>query len=310
MAIFDIFSKRKEAASKTAPDVYRYDVIPEELRIQLVHICHEVIGNPATASGEHILNDYNAIVQILRKEWGVFTLANNHLPHSQQHNYSELIERFATDGDADRVLDIVELMCLTIDVRVRDRRWLGHASKIADQALEEINARFRQHAVGYRYSDKRIMRIDSELTHEEIVKPALTVLRDPIYSTAQAEFLKAHAHYRKAENSNALIECCKAFESTMKIICAKRRWLVDKNAPASALVKACLDNGLVPEFWQGHLSGLKNILENAIPTPRNKLGGHGAGAAPHHVSDELAGYVLNMTASTILFLGEAERKLK
>ena len=52
-----------------------------------------------------------------------------------------------------------------------------------------------------------------------------------------------HGHYRKADSSDALIECCKAFESTMKIICAKRGWPVDRNATASALVKACLDRG-------------------------------------------------------------------
>lgn len=202
---------------------------------------------------------------------------------------------------------------MTVDIAIRDLGWIQgkSAAEIADDAIDEMNARFREHAIGYRYSDHKIIRIDSDLTHEEIVKPALTVLRDPIYKAAQAEFLKAHGHYRKGEYSDTLVECCKAFESTMKIVCAKRQWPVSKNATASTLVKACLDHGLVPTFWEGHLGGLKSILEFAIPTPRNKLGGHGAGSTQgHDVSEELAGYVVNMTASTILFLAEAERKMR
>jgi len=81
-------------------------------------------------------------------------------------------------------------------------------------------------------------------------------------------FLKAYEHYRRAEYSDALVECCKAFESTMKVICAKRQWTKDKkdkNATAATLVKACLENGLVPEFWQEHIAGLKNILNRASP---------------------------------------------
>jgi hypothetical protein len=288
--------------------------MPEPLRIQIIHIWHESIGNPQTDYGGESLESYQAIAQILRKEWGVFALtADNSYPHDKARTYSELLQRFGTEKDIDKALDIVELSCRTLDILIRGRGWIQgkDASEIADNAIDEINARFREHAVGYQYSDGQIIRIDDDFTHEEIVKPALAILRDPIYRSAQAEFLKAHEHYRKAEYSDALIECCKAFESTMKIICANRSWSVDKNATASALVKACLDRGLVPEFWQGHISGLKNILESAIPTPRNKLGGHGAGSAQgHDVSDELAGYVLNMTASTISFLAKAEKKLR
>jgi hypothetical protein len=66
-----------------------------------------------------------------------------------------------------------------------------------------------------------------------------------------------------------------------------------------------------PGFGEGHISGLRSILGSAIPTPRNKLGGHGAGSSlGHDVSQELAGYVIKMTASTILFLAQAEKKLK
>jgi len=313
MAIFDLFSKRKRALSKTTPDVYQYDVIPTPLRIQLIHIWHDSIGNPHVNFDDQTWTFYHQIANTLRREWGVLTLTKeNYQPSDVRQSYPDVINRFGMEEDVDLVLDIVELCCLTIDHAVRGRNWIRgeDANDIADLAIAEVNERFREHAIGYEYSDGQLIRVDSAFAHQEIVKPVLTVLRGSRFITAQAEFLKAHTHYRKSEYSDALIECCKAFESTMKIICAKRKWTVDKNATASALVKACLDNGLVPEFWQGHIGGLKNLLESAIPTPRNKLGGHGAGAASHAVSEPLARYVLNMTASTILFLTEAEEKLK
>jgi hypothetical protein len=37
MAIFDLFSRRKREAERDSPEVFRYDEIPHQLRIQLLH---------------------------------------------------------------------------------------------------------------------------------------------------------------------------------------------------------------------------------------------------------------------------------
>jgi hypothetical protein len=124
------------------------------------------------------------------------------------------------------------------------------------------------------------------------------------------EFLKAHAHYRVGKNSEALIEAYKAFESVMKVICSRREWTHDPSASAAGLVKVCLDKGLIPAYHEGHINGLRSMLESAIPTPRNKQAGHGAGAGVKSaITSELTSYVLHMTAATILFLTETEAKL-
>ena len=96
----------------------------------------------------------------------------------------------------------------------------------------------------------------------------------------------------------------------MKAICLKRGWKFDTNKDtASKLVDICFANGLIPTYWQTHFGGLRSVLESALPTPRNRSGGHGSGAAPNVVPVELARYVLHMTAATLLFLAEAENKL-
>jgi hypothetical protein len=304
MALHDIFSKRKARQAKTEPDVFQYDVIPAALRFQIEQVWIESIGGYGDSAASRA---YGQIIEILRREWAVRTLSP-----SGGSFWTEIISRFQSERETDRVLDIIELCFLTIDKEVRNRPAHGSgksADIVANEAIDEINGRFREHSIGYQYADGILIRIDSELTHKEIIKPALAVLRGKIYETAQDEFLNAHEHYRKCEYDDALIDCCKAFESTMKIICTKRNWKVDKNATAKPLVKTCLDNGLIPPFWQTHFSGLTNVLESGIPTPRNKLGGHGAGTTPTQVPEELVRYVLNMTASTILFLTEAEKKL-
>jgi len=115
------------------------------------------------------------------------------------------------------VLDAVELSFRIIDKVTRNHGYLGrpNSSELADGAIQELNARFKEHSIGFQYVAGNVIRVDSELLHTEVVKPALTLLRRPGYAGAQAEFLKAHEHYRDGNTKEALSECLKAFESTM-----------------------------------------------------------------------------------------------
>ena len=70
--------------------------------------------------------------------------------------------------------------------------------------------------MGYRYESGQIIRVDSEFTHSEVVKPALLMLSDPMYEGANAEFLSAHEHYREGRYKECLNECLNAFESCIK----------------------------------------------------------------------------------------------
>lgn len=316
MAVVDLFSKRKRREEGDPADVYRYDIIPNPLRVQIVQIWGDALGVPSRDYSENnsVRKAYHAIVNILRREYGVFTLSKNTFdPHSVDYAHPELCEFFVSTASCDRAIDVIELSFRMIDRGTRNYQYLFRQqfNEVADAAIEELNIRFNEHGVGYYYSDGTILRVDSEFTHFEITKPALKVLRRPGFESAQAEFLSAHEHYRHGKMSEALVDCCKAFESTIKIISKKRNWETSKCRGASDLVKICFDNNLVPQYWQNHFTGLRSILESGIPTPRNKQAGHGAGTeAPLPVPDELVRYVIHMTAATILFMTEAEIKLK
>ncbi len=125
-----------------------------------------------------------------------------------------------------------------------------------------------------------------------MVKPALRLLNENSYQGAQQEFLSAYDHYRHAKYKEALNDCLKSFESTMKSICDKRQWTYSKNATAKSLIHVCFENGLVPSFWQQQLTSLRSMLESSIPTGRNNLSGHGQGATPTEVPDYLVAYML------------------
>lgn len=163
--------------------------------------------------------------------------------------------------------------------------------------------------MGYEFTDNEIIRIDSQLIHSEVVKPALLVLRGKSFAGAQQEFLTAYEHYRHKKYKEALNEALKAFESTLKGICHKRKWPHDSGATSKALIDICYAKGLVPMFWQNHMAGLRSLLEGGVPTGRNKLSGHGQGTEPNQVPAHVVAYVLHMTAACILFLTEAERSV-
>jgi len=301
MAIVDIYSKRQKTLRGEVYDVYSYDDIPQPLRIQIIHIWYDKFGgnDKAKISYSQI---YKKLVQTLRHEYGLFSLSDS--KNANKGIYiEELTHFFLEEQNVERVLDAVELSFQMIGGRLYCKK------EETDAAIKELNDRFKEHGIGYEYVDGKIIRIDSELIHSEAVKPALRLLQQKEYAGAQEEFLEAYEHYRLANSKEALNKCLNAFESLMKAICDKRKWSYDKNDTSKKLIEICLNQGLIPKFWQLQYTSLRNLLESGIPTGRNRMGAHGQGTSPQVVPDYIVAYMLHMTASAIVFLAEAEKKL-
>lgn len=313
MAIFDLFSKRQKKLRGDVPDVYTYDDLPNALRVQIVHIWTDVLGNSQDyiEYRERVRVAYKIIVDALCREYGLFKLPGTE-KYGDRKYISELINYLLQESSVEKQLDAIELSFKVINRYTRSWEYLhrSNASKRADDAIDELNNRFKEHGIGFQFIENEIIRIDSELLHVVAVKPALRLLNDKSYQGAQQEFLSAYEHYRHGKNKESMNDCLKSFESTMKAICDKRKWVYQANATAKALIKVCFDNNLVPSFWQQQLSSLRSMLESSIPTGRNKLSGHGQGAIPTSVPNYLVEYMLHMTASTLVFLTTAEKKLK
>ncbi len=305
--VYETYSKRQKRLRGETLDFYIYDSFPNEFRVQVVYLWNMALGRDEEYG--NVSEAYKMIASTLREEYGCFELVNG---GARMSDANDLRAFLFQEGSPEKILDVIELSFRVINVRSRDwhYRQLMDANKIADKAIENLNIRFREHGLGFQFTNHEIIRIDSELIHAEVVKPVLRLLNQPYFKGAEDEYLAAHEHYRHGNAKEALNECLKSFESAMMGICDKRGWTYGKKDSSKTLIDICLKNGLIPDFWQSQLGGLRSMLEGAIPTGRNKLAGHGQGADPTEVPMHLVSYMMHMTASTLKFLVEADAALR
>ncbi|HSI10626.1 MAG TPA: hypothetical protein VK961_01220 [Chthoniobacter sp.] len=310
MPIFDLFSKRQKRLRGDTPDVYVYDEIPQQLRVQIVHILRDAFGPPEYSQygGKNpVIAAFDEIHGILCREYGVFSLAKKR----DDDGWDAVTDFILSDENPERVLDALELCIKYVDKLVRgDSYKFNGVRQNADEAITELNRRFLEHSVGFQYESENILRIDSQVIHAEVVRPALAFLADSSFKGPNEEFLKAHEHYRAGRTKECIAECLKAFESTMKTICGRRKWTYKPTDTAKPLIDVLFAQKLIPEYLQSEFGALRTILESGIPTLRNKTSGHGQGPALVNVPSYFVSYVLHLTASTILFLCEADKNLK
>lgn len=312
MKIAEIFSIRQKKARGEAPDVYKYDTFPEELRVQLTYIWMEAIGDlrnsdPYSREYKNAYDSYKVIVDIIKEEYGVYNLTNIQT-NNPQH---ELFDFFITTSSFDKAMDVVELCTKLIaaDEHTHSMRTTDGTSVNNKQYIDKTNYRFKEAGVGYEFISGIMIRIDSNLIHNNVVKQALLLLYSEEYIGAEKEFLSAHDHFNKGKNKEALTDCLKSFESLMKVICDKRGWAYSPHDTAKRLIEIMFSKGLIPTFWQTQFTSLRSLLESSVPTGRNRLAAHGQGGQPIDVPDYLAAYMLHMTASTLVFLAKAEENM-
>lgn len=304
MPIADIFSTRAKREKKGEPEVYQYTDIPNKFRVQAIHIIREGIGD-SNYRNYDAGAVYENIHKTLCKEYGVFTLKQY-----AKSDEEAIFDFMLNTKDHEAVLDIIELALRIIDTYVRkatlyDRSFVRLT---ADEAINDMNIRLKENAIGYRFESGNIIRIDSEIVHKELIKPTLNLLNEKKYQNANEEYLQVFEHYRHGRNNDCLVSCLKSFESVMKIICSQNNWNYNQNDTAKKLINILIEKELIPPYMENQINALKALLESGIPTLRNKLGGHGQGVNNNNIDDYVANYALNLTASNIKYLIELNKK--
>lgn len=304
MSVTDLFFKRQKRLRGEFPDVYQYSTLPEEFRIQVIHILSDLFGDPER---QHLSNSegvFEAAHQAVARELGRLQLVSGaHGPRNAVFNF---IRR---EENTEYVLSMIELLFAVAPAAHNEWDFQNYAkAKLNPKgAVEEFNIRCQEHGVGFQMEGKKLVRLDSHLLHQETVRPVLTLLSAKRFAGAEAEFRSAHEHYRHQRYGESLNECLKALESTLKVICDGRRWAYSPKDTAKQLLDIVFQQGLVPEYLAGKFAGLRSVLAEGIPTTRNKESGHGAGAAPKEIPAHLTSYILHLTAASILFLAEADK---
>lgn len=304
MSVFELFSKRQKKLRGEVPDVYQYSEIPKKLRVQIIHIIDAALGREDNDAVDKL---YEELHKIFCKEYGKFSLGQSH-----ENDRTAILNFFLNEKDCESCLDIIEIFFKAINIIVRESPHDFYSStQKPDDAIEELNIRFKEAAFGYQFEQNEIIKVDSQFIHSEVVKPVLQLLgKDKDYQGSSAEFLAAHEHYRHQRYKECLNDCLKAFESVMKSIHQKHSWNFNKTDNSKKLVNSCLTNGLIPQYLQTQFCSISTLLESGAATIRNKEGGHGQGVEVKEVPEYLASYALHLTASNLLFLINCEENYR
>lgn len=305
--MYETFSYRQRQRDRKVADVFTYDELPQNLRVQAARIWSDALGRMYDGAAPNWV--FRTFHDMISKELGVYQFG----PYDNQSR-ADIVNHFISLGFGD-ALDVLEMMFVglgNLASRIEYAHQKEKAVEAVASAIDELNRRFLQHGVGYSFvlGDRpQIIRVDNEHLHRDVVLPALMLLGEPGFEGPNDEYRKAHKHYQDGNVKECLNECLKAFESTMKTICFLRGWTHQKTDPAAKLIEACLQNNLLPASMQSHLGALSSLLTSGIPTVRNRMSGHGQGPAPTTVEPFYATYLLHETAATIVFLVDAFKAL-
>ncbi len=198
---------------------------------------------------------------------------------------AEIFWRFGVSGHSNQLVDElngllnVDTLPYYLTPHITETIWEGNSRSIRTVAYPKV-----------------IMR-ENDVLHDSAIKPALKLLENPRFMSANGEFLAALEDYRKGDFQDCLTKCGSAFESVLKVICDRKGWPYKQTDTAKALV-----NTILPRI------GLESYFEHSlliVATLRNKLSSaHGAGITVRQPNRHLTQYALNATGSAILLVAQ------
>ena len=266
--MYELLSKRIKNADGE-PEVFIYNSFPSAFRNQVFYILEDVL-EPYSTYDENL---WDIFEENFCREKGLKGMGYGKL----QKGYGKSsIEEYFKDCDDIDFLDAIDYFFYLIDKKLRtikpEYKYDYDADGAINDAIVELNYRFKQHNLGYEFVNSQIITIDSTFLHKTAVKPALKLLLEEGFEGAEDEIRNAYEKRRKGDNKNAILEAEKAFESTMKIICDKQGYVYDKNKDTAQKLIAILENnGFYPSYMNAHLTSIRTTLETGLPVVRNKV---------------------------------------
>lgn len=306
--IFDVFSRRNKVVEPFVRSA------PITLRNKILLFCREVFSNSRNnwrgGGGDYTDEFWNEIHQMLLYRHGKLQLTNGY-PRSRAEDAFNFLLACPDEEFFDFIEYIFRVHCLF------------HVSTEENILVAEINELFASENVGYELTEivkeeviepvneypflgreqkviktisyPKVIKKDDQVIHTTTIMPALTLLSDPKYKTANQEYLEALEDYRKGDYGDCLTKCGSSFESVMKIICDSKRWQYKQTDTASTLLNTIIKKGGLETYFEQPLI-IVSVLRNKLSTS------HGAGVVPKEVTQNYARYALNSTAAAIVFL--------
>jgi hypothetical protein len=293
-----LYSTRQSLQNNTSSE-YQYN-IPGKFRGQFIEMLKDSRYVPRL---ERLCN---GILVYLRRAYGMeHLIAPRLLQYTTKHPaIEELLTFFKQTGDHNQCIDIIEMASVVI---CNER-----SNEVKEKYLNELEDRFKENNLGYRFIGNTVIKLDAnhELLHMETVKPVLQLLSDKDYKSANDEFLAALNLHRTCQYADANHKFRKALESTMRIICDKRKYKYQEGkATVNHLLQTLKDNDFFSDLYFLDKQ-LNTLIELCSSTGKiaNRQGSHGEGSNPKTIPAHLTGYLLHITAAVILFLVEIEKQ--
>lgn len=305
MLLEGLYSRIFKKKNKLFSDIYQYEEIPEKLKITLYKIFQRALIEICNSQYHRItIGDIcREIHDIICEEHSFHYLYKQSYAHN--HYEDNLIKFFLDNKELLIGLDIIQLFLIRINEEINT----SSQKNVFREFINEINKRMLEHSFGYQFENNLMIRIDTKHTHKEIVKPSFILLQDSRFKNADIEYRNAYEALKRNDYENVMVECNKAFESTMKIICSLNKFSYNQTDASNKLIKVLIENKFIYSYSEEFLISLSKILS----TPsilRNKEGGHGSGVKEKEIEISYVNFVLHSTATNILFLMERQKEFK
>ena len=197
---YEIFSTRQQRIQGETADTYQYESIPQKLRVQIVHIWGQVWGQvyenlDGEPDGSRLgMEAFRSIENTLCREYGVFNLEEPNPYREFTISYLAVKDFFINTENTDKVIDVIEVSFQYIDQEIREKFYVPNEDELdeifgtrprdispntippdaisPDEAIDQLNRRFREHSISYQYESGQIVKVDSQDSPSEVVKPA------------------------------------------------------------------------------------------------------------------------------------------
>ena len=214
------FFRREAEANGEIPDVWTYDNLPKNVRVQ---IWQTFMDSYARRYAEEIC-------KILRHELGVETLTyQTYWSFDDKWDYEDELRDcfFADITNARLAFSIVEYISIFIkSLNTQDSK----------KEINEINYRLKEARIGYEFNTDANMLIkkSDEAVYKLSIEPAFHLLSDLKFKESIDNFAKAFSDYQSGTTKdleNAITNALKALESTIKNICKLKGYEFNEEKP-------------------------------------------------------------------------------
>ena len=188
------------------------------------------------------------------------------------------------DGAGHFVFDALELTGTYMDAAEKER------------FRQKINQIFELHECPWRLSDGEFFKLDGDFVGARLASTAHEALVANRFAGAADEYSKARQYLGVSEIREAIYFAGHSFESVMKVLAQL------DHANADKLIKELLIRGYFDDLPESVRAGFADQVLKALPFLRNKLGGHGQGAAVLSIPQAYGELAVQLAAALHNFL--------